>query len=67
MEKSLGEFMVRTEFNPDKNDLVNQIKQKTAELINLTEQCRIKDPRLTSLAQTNYENAAMWALKAATA
>lgn len=63
---TIGEQRVRTEFNPSKNDLVNQIKQKTAELINLCEELKSKDPRLASIAQTEYENAAMWAVKAAT-
>lgn len=67
MEKSIGEIRVRTEFNPSNNGLVDQIKQKSAELINLCEQLKEKDGRLASLAQTGYEEAAMWAVKAATA
>lgn len=67
MEKTIGEVRVRVEFNPSQSDLVSQIKQKTAELINLCEQFKDVDPRLTSIAQTTYENAAMWAVKAATA
>ncbi len=63
---TIGEQRVRTEFNSSKNDLVNQIKQKTAELINLCEELKSKDPRLASIAQTEYESAAMWAVKAAT-
>jgi len=66
-EKTVGEQRVRTEFNPSQSDTVNQIKQKTAELINLCEDLKSKDPRLAALAQTEYENAAMWAIKAATA
>lgn len=31
--KTLGEARVRTSFNPDNNSLVDQIKQKSAELI----------------------------------
>lgn len=67
MDKTIGEQRVRTEFNPDKNDVVDQIKQKTAELINLCETLKPKDARLASVAQTQYEDAAMWAVKAATA
>ncbi len=66
-ELSIGEKRVRTEFNPDKNSTVDLIKQKTAELINLCETLKGKDARLASLAQTDYENAAMWAVKAETA
>jgi hypothetical protein len=64
-EKSTGEFRVRTEFNPAQNGTVDLIKQKTAELINLVEP--LKDKRLVALAMTAYEEAAMWAVKAATA
>lgn len=67
MEKTIGELRVRTEFNPSQSDLVSQIKQKAAELINLCEDLKLKDPRLASLAQTAFEEGAMWAVKAATA
>ena len=67
MEKTVGELRVRTEFNPSQSDVVSQIKQKAAELINLCEELKSKDPRLASLAQTAFEEGAMWAVKAATA
>lgn len=86
MDKSLGEARVRTQFNPSADSVVDQIKQKTAELINLLQAMRndegsktyelsegAKDKqsgevfRLIALAQTAYEEAAMWAVKAATA
>lgn len=67
MSKSIGEIRVRTEFSPSQTDEVAQIKQKTAELINMCESLKEKDPRLASIAQTIYEEAAMWAVKAATA
>jgi len=68
---SLGENRVRTKFNPTANGTVDQIKQKTAELINLCEDMKSQHQggevlRLLSLAQTHYEDAAMWAVKAAT-
>lgn len=62
-----GEQRVRTQFNPSQNSVVDQIKQKTAELINLVETLKEKDGRLVSLALTSDEEAAMWAVKAATA
>jgi len=65
--KTIGEERVRTDFNIGSNDTVHQIKEKTAELINLCETLKESDPRLASLAQTGYEEAAMWAVKAATA
>ncbi len=65
--KTIGEERVRTEFNSSKDDVVNLIKQKSAELINICEELKLKDARLASIAQTTYEEAAMWAVKAATA
>jgi hypothetical protein len=65
--KTIGEERVRTEFNPSKDDVVNLIKQKSAELINICEELKLKDARLASIAQTTYEEVAMWAVKAATA
>lgn len=64
--ETLGEQRVRTKFNPSQSEVIDQIKQKSAELINLCEELKAKDPRLASLAQTAYEEAAMWAVKAAT-
>lgn len=67
MSKTIGELRVRTEFNPGQSDTVSLLKQKTAELINICEELKSKDPRLAATAQTAYEEAAMWAVKAATA
>lgn len=64
---SIGEDRVRTKFNPSQEGVVDQIKQKSAELIDMCELLKQKDARLGSLAQTAYEEAAMWAVKAATA
>lgn len=64
---TVGEQRVRVQFNPSANGIVDAIKQKSAELINLCEELKSKDGRLSSLAQTSYEEAAMWAVKAATA
>lgn len=70
---TLGERRVRTEFNPSKNSVVDQIKQKSAELIDLCEGLKHTPnapeemKRCAALAQTHYEDAAMWAVKAATA
>lgn len=82
---TLGEQRVRTTFNPSNESVVDKIKQKSAELINLLQTLRndevsktydktpeqLQDQsgeklRLISLAQTIYEEAAMWAVKAAT-
>ena len=66
-ETTLGEQRVRVDFNVTSDDVVSQIKQQTAKLIDLVETLKAKDPRLASLAQTEFETAAMWAVKAATA
>ena len=54
-------------FNPSGDGVVHEIKTKAAELINLCETLKGKDPRCAALAQTHFEDAAMWAVKAATA
>ena len=72
--QTLGENRVRTQFNPSQTDLVSDLKQKSAQLINLVDSLKPTDgsmmsgekARLISLAQTAYEEAAMWAVKAAT-
>lgn len=73
--KTLGEARVRTDFNVDGSSRVDEIKFKSADLINVCESLKPTDgsimsgekARLISLAQTAYEEAAMWAVKAATA
>lgn len=64
---SIGEDRVRVKFNPSADSAVDKIKNKSAELIDLCEGLKSKDARLASLAQIAYEEAAMWAVKAATA
>jgi hypothetical protein len=60
---------VQVTFNPSENSDVDIIKQKTAELINFCAGLKTEKPseksRLVALAQTSYEEAAMWAVKAA--
>lgn len=83
---TLGEQRVRVSFNQSNESVVDTIKQKSAEIIDLLQAVRAdevsktydKSPeelqaqsgeklRLIALAQTAYEEAAMWAVKAATA
>jgi hypothetical protein len=64
---TLGEERVRLSFNPDQHSAADTIKRKTAELIDICEDNRDRDPRLADLAQAAYEEAAMWAVKLATA
>lgn len=67
---TVGEDRVRVKFNPSDNSLVSQIKQRTAELIDLCNEHKVMAPseanRCWALAQTAYEEAAMWAVKGAT-
>jgi hypothetical protein len=71
-EKTLGEKRVRVDFNPSQEGVVYDIKRHTAAIIDLVEKVRENHKgnpevhRLCSLAQTHYEDAAMWAVKAAT-
>ena len=69
-----GETRVRTQFNPSSNGVVDDIKMKSAELINLCESLKRdamapnaeESNRLAAIAMTKFEEAAMWAVKAAT-
>jgi hypothetical protein len=71
MTMSLGAERVRLDFNPGGNELVADIKRKTVALIDicggLADAAKDgEERRLWSLAMTHYEDAAMWAVKAAT-
>lgn len=71
-----GEYRVGITFNPSNDDMVGQIKRKAADLIDLIESiptalmtcdAQLSEVfRLKALAQTHIEDAAMWAVKAAT-
>lgn len=69
---TFGEDRVR--INPSDNSRVSQIKQKSAELIDLCDTMPKPEDlgkvgefnRLRALAMTHYEDAAMWAVKAVT-
>lgn len=69
---TLGEYRVGIDFNPSKNEKVDQIKRAIADVIDLVQE--IETPianveevkRLKALASTALEDAAMWAVKAAT-
>ena len=73
-ELTIGEKRVRTEFNLLGVGNVNFIKENSAKLITVCEDMKPKEGekaepeklRLIALAQTTYEEAAMWAVKAAT-
>jgi hypothetical protein len=71
-EQTLGQKRVRHSFNPSSNLDVDNIKSRTADLIDLCEDMKLKQNvnpetiRLWALAQTHFEDAAMWAVKAAT-
>ena len=71
---SKGEYRVGVTFNPSNNNKVQEIKLHAANLIDLIEGipqhpllgCDAEIMRLKALAQTAVEEAAMWAVKAAT-
>lgn len=75
-KKSLGERRVRVNFNPSALGVVDAIKQKGVEMINLINSLQPKEGmdsedyrefmRLKSLALTDAESATSWAEKAAT-
>lgn len=64
-----GEYKVGIDFNPSQDDTVGQIKRKAADLIDFIEAIpngAAEAARLRALAITAAEEAAMWAVKAAT-
>lgn len=68
-----GEMRVGINFNPSSNVDVETIKQQAADLIDFVDTIKPNDEgvtdevgRLKALAQTRIEEAAMWAVKAAT-
>jgi hypothetical protein len=74
-----GEYRLGITFNPSNDDTVGKIKRAAADLIDLIEtiDCTPQSSdnlgahagekyRLKALAQTHVEDAAMWAVKAAT-
>jgi hypothetical protein len=69
-----GEYRVGISFNPGGRDDVNELKRAAADLIDLIDRIECpNDPaygaevaRLKALAMTHVEDAAMWAVKAAT-
>lgn len=68
---SLGEDRVRIQFNPSNNGKVEVLKTRMAQFINDCEDYKKgasnpEELRLWALAQTHAEDAAMWAVKAAT-
>jgi hypothetical protein len=73
---TIGQDRVRLSFNPSSDPVVEEIKRLSADLIDLCDGQRPRvqvgdasgeEARLWSLAMTAYEEAAMWAVKAATA
>lgn len=50
-------------FNPSGSDVVAGIKSRTEELMDYLRE-HVPDNRQRSIALTNYEQAAMWAVKA---
>jgi hypothetical protein len=67
-----GEYRVGISFNPGGHELVNEIKAKTAKLIDMCEAqpingvINVEAQRCWDIAAQHYETAAMWAVKAAT-
>lgn len=74
--ETIGQKRIRVTFNPGQDQIVVDIKQATADLIDRLDDLRNAEAikqnvsgeklRLIALAQTSYEEAAMWAVKAVT-
>jgi hypothetical protein len=68
---SLGTDRVRLQFNPGGNDRVQALKEEAAKFIDRcdaysADSATGEEKRLWALAMTHAEEAAMWAVKAAT-
>jgi hypothetical protein len=63
---SIGSDRVREAFNPSMDSNVDKIKRWAADCIDFCEEHKDLDPRLAALAQTHFEDAAMWAVKLVT-
>ena len=73
-EQTLGQKRVKAEFNPSKTELVDLIKNKSAELIDLLQSMKpvgsaaeifgSEKIRLIDIAQTEIETACMYGVKA---
>lgn len=65
-----GEYRVGVNFNPSGNSTVDSIKQRAAELIDMLNPIASDrehpGARCASIAMTEIEGAAMWAVKAVT-
>ena len=65
-----GEYRIKSAYHPNPGPIIDVIKDKAAELIDLIEtidsEAQMERTRLKALAQTAVEEAAMWAVKAAT-
>lgn len=59
----MGNETTIPEFNPSGSDVVAGIKQRTEELMQYLRD-NVPENRCRSIALTNYEQAAMWAVKA---
>jgi len=62
----MGRSPTFKDFNPNEDAGVDEIKLKTDELIELVRKLAMSSPegqRRMALAVTNYEQAAMWAVK----
>ena len=67
--QTTGEYRVGISFNPGGSETVNQLKRAAANFIDMVEALEAHSPevqRLKALAMTHAEDAAMWAVKAAT-
>lgn len=73
VEQTLGQKRVRAAFNPSNDSDVDQIKEMAADFIDFVSDVQARrsvgteNARLAALAQTHIEDAAMWAVKLATA
>lgn len=54
---------ITKEITDKEAQLIHALRERTADLIDICEQLKTRDPRLASIAQTSYEEACMWAIR----
>ena len=65
--QTVGEWRVRTHFNPNNVSKVDQLKALAAQMIDLVLDGTCPDTQLAEHAAREIEGAAMWGVKAVTA
>jgi len=62
-DDTLGTIRTSVVYNEHNAEAIQEMRNACANLIDLIEKYKERDPRLCALAQTEFENGCMWAIK----